>query len=123
MGEDTQRRTNGRLDIEFDRVASRLAAEGGLSMQSRPRVLGVVDRFRCFVSRAFGLESLAATTPRHVEAFARSTGANGQPPSVATMRLRRSSLRLLLRTARELGLVEGDPTVDLVLPSRTNEVA
>jgi integrase/recombinase XerC len=39
------------------------------------------------------------------------------------MRLRRSTLRLLFRTARELGLVVGDPTVDLVLPSRTNEAA
>lgn len=39
------------------------------------------------------------------------------------MRLRRSALRLLFRTARELGLLEGDPTVDLALPSRTNESA
>ena len=39
------------------------------------------------------------------------------------MRLRRSTLRLLFRTARELGLVEGDPTLDVVLPSRTNEAA
>jgi integrase/recombinase XerC len=39
------------------------------------------------------------------------------------MRLRRSTVRLLFRTARDLGLVEGDPTLDLVLPSRTNETA
>jgi len=39
------------------------------------------------------------------------------------MQLRRSALRLLFRTARELDLLDGDPTVDLVLPSRTNESA
>jgi integrase/recombinase XerC len=39
------------------------------------------------------------------------------------MRLRRSTLRLLFRTARDLGLAEGDPTMDVVLPSRTNEAA
>ena len=39
------------------------------------------------------------------------------------MRLRRSALRLLFRTARELGLATDDPTLDVVLPSRTKESA
>jgi integrase/recombinase XerC len=85
--------------------------------------MGLVDRFRLFVVRAFGVASLAEVSPAHVESFVRSTNANGELPSVATMRLRRSTLRLLFRTARDLGLVEGDPTLDLVLPSRTNEAA
>jgi len=36
------------------------------------------------------------------------------------MHLRRSALRLFFRTARELGLCSGDPTLDLVLPSRSS---
>jgi integrase/recombinase XerC len=111
------------LDTEFERVVCRLISEGALSAESRPRLLGLVDRFRVFVVRAFGVASLSDVTAVHVEAFVRSASAQDALPSVATMRLRRSTLRLLFRTARELGLIEGDPTLDLVLPSRTNEAA
>jgi integrase len=61
---------------------------------------------------------------RSCEAFVRSSNVgDGTSPSVATMRLRRSALRLMFRAARDLGLVDGDPTLDLVLPSRTDETA
>jgi integrase/recombinase XerC len=36
------------------------------------------------------------------------------------MHLRRSALRLYFRTARQLGLCSGDPTLDLVLPARSS---
>jgi integrase/recombinase XerC len=62
-------------------------------------------------------------TEAQVEAFVRALGADGAPPSVATMRLRRSTIRSLFRTGRELGLLANDPTVDVILPSRTNEAA
>ncbi|MCA1705300.1 MAG: integrase, partial [Actinobacteria bacterium] len=39
---------------------------------------------------------------------------------MATMHLRRSALRLYFRTARQLGLYSGDPTLDLVLPARSS---
>ena len=123
MGEDRQSRALDALQSELAQVAKRLASERTLSLESQPRVLGLVDRFGLFVGRAFVVTSLAEATPDHVEAFVRSASANGALPSVATMRLRRSTLRLLFRTARELGLVEGDPTLDVVLPSRTNEAA
>jgi integrase len=124
VGEDTQQRALGpRFAEGLDRIASRLEAEGSLSIESRPRVLGLVDRFGGFMVRAFGVTSLEAVTPAHVEAFIRSGSVLGEPPSVATMRLRRSTLRLMFRTARDLGLIEGDPTLDLRLPSRTNEAA
>ena len=123
VGEDTHSRALGALHDELAQVAKRLTTEDCLSVESRPRVVGVVDRFELFVGRAFGVTALARVTQAQVEAFVRSTNANGEPPSVATMRLRRSTLRLLFRTARDLGLVEGDPTLDLVLPSRTNEAA
>ena len=41
-------------------------------------MLGLVDRFGLFVSRAFGVTSLADVTPEHVEAFVRSASANGE---------------------------------------------
>lgn len=124
MGENTHwRAIDARLATEFERVICRLMTEGELSGQSTPRVLGLLERFGIFVGRAFGVTSLADVSRVHVEAFVRSASSKGELPSVATMRLRRSTVRLLFRTARELGLVEGDPTLDVVLPSRTNEAA
>jgi len=112
------------LRATVDRVATELRGQGRLSLQSEPRVLGLFDRFGIFVGRAFEVASLGDVTSEHVEAFVRSsTVGTAHAPSAATMRLRRSALRLLFRTARELGLLEGDPTVDLVLPSRTRESA
>jgi site-specific recombinase XerC len=112
------------LPAAVDRVAAELRGRGRLSVESEPRVLGLFERFGVFVGRAFGVSSLADVSGEHVEAFVRSsTVGTGQVPSAATMQLRRSALRLLFRTARELGLLEGDPTLDLVLPSRTNETA
>jgi integrase len=112
------------LPRAVDRVAAELRARGRLSAQSEPRVLGLFERFGVFVSRAFGIASLRDVSREQVEAFVRaSTVGTGHAPSAATMQLRRSALRLLFRTARELELLDGDPTVDLVLPSRTNESA
>jgi len=123
MGEDTHSRELDGLHHELAQVAKRLTTEHCLSVESGPRVVGLVDRFELFVGRVFGVKALAQVTQAHVEAFVRSTNANGELPSVATMRLRRSALRLLFRTGRDLGVVEGDPTLDVVLPSRTNEAA
>jgi integrase/recombinase XerC len=123
VAEDTRLPAEACLGGELAQVARKLVAEGELAPESRPRVLGLVDRFGGFAGRAFGVGSLVEVTRVHVEAFVRSASASGDLPSVATMRLRRSTLRLLFRTARDLGLVEGDPTLDLVLPSRANETA
>jgi integrase len=112
------------LPRAVDRVAAELRAHGRLSVQSEPRVLGLFERFGVFVSRAFGVANLRDVSREQVEAFIRSsTVGTGEAPSAATMQLRRSALRLLFRTARELNLFDGDPTLDLVLPSRTNESA
>jgi site-specific recombinase XerC len=110
------------LRAVLDQIATDIRGRNRLSAQSEPRVLGLFERFGTFVGRAFGVASLAEVSAEHVEAFVRvSTAGAREAPSVATMRLRRSALRLLFRTARELGLVAGDPTLDLTLPPRTDE--
>jgi integrase len=121
--EHTQPVMGRELRAALDRVTAELRARARLSVESEPRVLGLFDRFGGFVGRAFGVTSLSEISGGQVEAFVRAATGAGQVPSVATMRLRRSALRLLFRTARELGLVESDPTVDVQLPSRTNESA
>jgi integrase/recombinase XerC len=95
----------------------------GLASESKPRVLSLVSRFGEFLERGFGLRSLAQVAPVHVDPFIRAPSASGVLPSVATMPLRRSTLRLLFRSARELGIVDGDPTIDVKLPPRTDEAA
>lgn len=105
-------------------VIHRLQRTRRISQQSEPRVFGLIERFTTFVQRAYGIERLEKVTATHVEAFVRSsTIRDGAEPSIATMRLRRSTVRLFFRTARDLGLGAGDPTLDVVLPSRTNRAA
>lgn len=122
MVEHTHELTHPDLSRAIELVAVELRGQGRLSAQSEPRVLGLFERFGVFVGRAFEVAILGDVSPEHVEAFVRaSTVGTGEAPSAATMQLRRSALRLFFRTARELRLLEGDPTLDLVLPSRTSE--
>jgi site-specific recombinase XerD len=94
----------------------------GLTGQSIRRVDEIAGRFESFVKKGFGINAIAAITSEHVEEFVRASGHNGKP-SVATMHVRRSSLRLLFRIARsEFGL-DGDPTLDLRLPPRSTAAA
>jgi integrase len=116
-------RTNGAISGQtWDQVASILAdlkASRTLSEQSFPRMEGLAERFELFVRVGLGKGSLAEVTAADASLFVTAVSSVG-PPSVATMHLRRSMLRLLFRTARRRELVEGDPTLDLELPSRTN---
>ena len=102
-----------------DAVVEALVSSGTLSRQSLPRVIDLVRRFCAFSPRAFSIASLSDVTAAVVEAFVRAPSRHGEP-SVATMHLRRSVLRLLFRTARDLGLADHDPTLDLVLPARSS---
>jgi integrase/recombinase XerC len=111
------------IGAEIASSVGRLLAVEALSSESESRVLSLMTRFGDFLERGFTLRSLAEASPSHVHAFIRARSASGVAPSVATMRLRRSTLRLLFRSARELGIVDGDPTIDLKLPPRTNEAA
>jgi integrase/recombinase XerC len=74
-------------------------------------------RFARFVSNS-GVRSLADVTPELTSSFVRSRTSQDVQAGTATLHNRRTSLRLLFRTARRVGLVDGDPTLDLVLPPR-----
>src|SRR4051812_44965878 len=96
----------------------RLHQFDGFTCQSIRRVDEIAGRFETFLKRGFDIDAVADVTSSHVEAFVKARGHNGEP-SVATMHVRRSSLRLLFRIARsELGFV-GDPTLDIRLPPRS----
>ena len=124
MDERTRDISVTELHAAVAKINAEIRSRDRLSAQSEPRVFGLLERFTVFAGRALGVTALADVSCAHVEAFVRSsTVGSGKAPSAATMQLRRSTLRLLFRTARELGLLDADPTVDLVLPSRTRESA
>ena len=96
---------------------------GGFSDQSVQRMAELMARFTIYVDKGHRLRSVAEIAEEHVEGFVFAPGGVGSErrrPSVATMHLRRSALRLYFRTARQLGLCSGDPTLDLVLPARSS---
>lgn len=75
-----------------------------------------------FTSRltAQGVEGWGEVTPWHCQSFVAAANRSGTPASAATQHLRRSTVRAVFRTLRTLGLVAGDPTLDLVLPQRSS---
>jgi integrase/recombinase XerC len=123
VGEHTQETVRGDVVVAVNRIADDLRARRYLTGESEPRVLALFSRFGEFLVRAFGVGSLRDVSGEHVATFVHAKTSTGNEPSVATMRLRRSAVRLLFRTARELDLTSGDPTLDLVLPPRTKEQA
>jgi hypothetical protein len=106
------------LEVELAAVIAEVARDSNLSEQGLPRLVERIERFGRFVERGFDVVSLCDVTPAHAAAFVTALHSSSAHPSVATMHLRRSAVRLLFRVARELGLVAGDPTLDLRLPPR-----
>jgi site-specific recombinase XerC len=93
-----------------------------LTDQSTHRVTEILVRFTIFVDKGLRLHTVDKISAVHAGQFIHaSISAPGghQQPAVATMHLRRSALRLYFQTLRQLGLLEGDPTMDIALPPRS----
>src|SRR5713226_2313498 len=96
--------------------------EARVTDQSTHRMTELLVRFTIFLDNGLRLGFVEQISAEHVSQFIRagiSTPTGRQSPSVATMHLRRSALRLYFRTLRQLGLSEGDPTIDVALPPRS----
>ena len=106
------------LTAAVQRIRGQVTASNFLTAQSLPRVLDLLDRFAQFSGRAFGVRCLDDVTPEIARRFVMARAGGGNP-APATMHLRRSALRLVFCTARELGLATTDPTLDLALPPRS----
>jgi integrase len=81
-----------------------------------------VDRFARRLHHQ-GVTDLAQITPEHCRGFIEAATLKGQPPELTTRHARRTALRMLFRTLRELGHDVGDPTLDLRLPPRSDTTA
>lgn len=99
-------------------VKQRLVAEGSMAPVSLIRVSDLLDGFANFLS-ASGVKTATEIEEAHLVAFVRSLTRSGSEPSLATMHLRRSALRIFFREAKALDILSIDPTQALVLPPRS----
>ncbi len=99
-------------------VITRLADGASISPISFTRVSDLIRGFAHFLA-ASGVLRADAIHPAHATAFVRSLTRSGNEPSLATMHLRRSALRILFREAKALGALGVDPTHDIALPPRS----
>ncbi len=122
MSEPTRASPRTTLERASGEIATAIGMSASLSDQTRPRFVATADRFFSFCGRGFGLRSLDEVTAEIARAFLEAP-LQDREPSVATMHLRRAVLKFLFRQARELGLVNHDPCVDLGLPPRSSLAA
>lgn len=101
-----------------DAVAAALATSGSISEQSFERLVELMRRFASYVQTGHGISELRAVSRACVDQFIDAPTSRGCRPSDSTRHFRRCAVRLLFRTARELGVAEGDPTLDLELGAR-----
>ena len=88
-------------------------------MGSKRKYDEVLRRFDLFLRHGLRVENLHEVNREHIEEFLRApAGDSTVPVSVATMHVRRAAVRLAFRVAREQGLLDHDPILDLDLPRR-----
>ena len=93
--------------------------EGDLSDQTVDRLDVLMHQFSSFVERGHGLHKLSQVTPAVVAAFIVAPSADLAAPGPSLRYFRRLAVRQLFRACREFDPDLGDPTVDVVLPSRS----
>ncbi len=107
---------------EFSEVVLQRLRETDLADQTMPRVAETVTRFTAYLERGHRVSSIRHITQEHVEGFVFAPlpdSSGRRSPAIATMHVRRTALRLYFRIARQEGLLEADPTVDLHLSPRS----
>ena len=100
-------------------VVAALASNDSLAEQSFDKLVDLMQRFAAFATTGRGIVELGDVSSELVTEFVGSRTGAGQAPSVSAMHLRRAAVRLLFRVARQLGLADSDPTLDLALPPRS----
>lgn len=101
-----------------DRVVSHLTELGVMAPISLIRVADLIRGFANYLV-ASRVESSGDITEAHASAFVHSLTRSKTEPSVATMHLRRTALRIFFREAKALGVVSVDLTTSVPLPPRS----
>jgi len=99
-------------------VIARLVDRESVAPVSLVRVSDLIKNFANFLAVS-GVEWAGAIQHAQAAAFVRSLTRSGNEPSLATMHLRRSALRIFFREAKALGVLAVDPTHDIALVPRS----
>ncbi|WP_168676626.1 tyrosine-type recombinase/integrase [Cellulomonas septica] len=110
------------LDELLERAHAAWAASGAFSEQTLLRAHETAYRFTQRVMRQ-GAMGVGDLTPALCSGFVTAPTAEGRPAELTTQHARRTALRMYFRALRDLGLYDGDPTLDLHLPARTSTAA
>jgi len=115
---------NASVDLRdtLDRVRTAWAASSAFSEQTRLRSAETLERFTSRCTKQ-GARTLDDVTVDHCRGFVVAPTTEGRVPELTTQHARRTALRMYFRTLRELGLGNGDPTLDVQLPARTSTAA
>ncbi|TQL58965.1 hypothetical protein [Oryzihumus leptocrescens] len=90
-----------------------------LAEQTGARLEEIGSRFVARLSRS-GRSAWTDVSAGDCQSFITAPTRRGGAPSSSTQHLRRSTVRAVFRTLRGLGIVGGDPTLDLRLPPRSS---
>lgn len=101
-----------------DLVISHLAELDAMAPVSLIRVADLIRGFTNYLA-ASGVESTGDMGEAHASAFVRSLTRSKTEPSLATMHLRRTALRILFREAKALGVLSVDLAGSISLPPRS----
>lgn len=105
-----------------DRVRAVWAADGEFTPATLDKCGETVARFARRLTTQ-GVTAPGQVTAEHCRGFVEAATRTGQPPELTTRHARRTALRMLFRSLREMGYDVGDPTLDLQLPSRSDTSA
>lgn len=103
-------------------VRRRWADDDGFSVATLDKCGDMVGRFARRLT-AQGVTRPGDISLEHCRGFVMARAASGQKPEVTTQHARRSALRMLFKSLREMGYDVTDPSLDLVLTPRTGTAA
>ena len=107
---------------ELRQVFSAWEVSRAHSSQTDARMSESLHRFAARL-QAQGVRTFIAVTAEQAASFVHAPLPDGRYPEVNTQHARRTAVRALYRTLRQLGYPVGDPTLDLVLVPREARVA
>lgn len=114
----TQRGGSLTPEVLGELVVSHLTELDAMAPVSLIRVGDLIRGFANYLA-ASGIESANDITEANASDFVRSFTRSKTEPSLATMHLRRSALRIFFREAKALGVLSVDPTTSITLPRRS----
>lgn len=100
-------------------ASARLRSGDELSTQTLARIELLMAQFSTFVERAYAVRELEDVRPEMVTAYLSAPRTDGNDPGVSLQHFRRLAVRVLFRSCRSAGIVQGDPSLDAELPPRT----